>query len=347
MLKDLEILYGRFPRQFATPTRVNINSLSELEEMIDSYNGKTRCFCTLYNYSGVDSKVILDKVCFDFDSLILVDNEPVSWHDTVKLHKYLTQEDLMHTIIFSGKGFHVYVFAEQPNRGESSKALLEAAQMFFVEKLHLTIDPTCVGDIARFFGIPSTINLKHNLFVCFISEEDLMKGYSFLKEKAKNQHSQMIIYGRNKMSFDNLKVDSSIIDMSSMKISDFNIEIDDKILSNAPPCIIQALTDTNKDWKGTHWKARWLFAVWAKENGWSPIMIDNIARKYFSKFPRTDGLKNNYNHFKKVNVLNYVFQRDEFFPQCEKVSKMGLCPGKCKYYPLNKSLYMDVRKNGN
>jgi len=335
MIEGLKILYSSYPRQFAMPNRFRINSITELIENIDAYNGKTRCFCTLYNYIG-NNDILLDKICFDFDNIEIIDGNPRCWHDSIKLHEYLMENNLLHCMIFSGKGFHFYIFAEYSGNS-NKKEVLEAAQLELINKLQLEVDPTCVGDVARFFGIPGTLNLKHRRFVRFISSEELRGGYDKILDSAVNQRSTISLYGKKKMNLNNIKIINTNIDMESLQISDFTVKVDDALLKNAPPCIISALKIN------PIWKARWAFAIWAKERGWSPKMIDKIARKYYEGLARTDNLKNNYNHFKKVNVIHYVFERDDFFPTCEWMMSHGLCPGKCDKYPYHEKLYKKVR----
>jgi hypothetical protein len=77
--------------------------------------------------------------------------------------------------------------------------------------------------------------------------------------------------------------------------------------------------------------------LYCHEIGLPASLCDKLAKKYFSRTERTDGLGTNYDHFVKFKVLDYAYGRDDFFPSCDKLFAKGLCKGKCALY--NKAIY--------
>ena len=327
--EQLKILYPHFPRHFAKPERKAVNSFEELMKQINDYNGICRCYCSIYNFPDI-ANLVVDKVCFDFDDDSGKNGDIRCLVDTKALHEKV--KDVKHAIVFSGRGFHVYIFTDS-EKLQNPKEAIKNFQTKMEVDLELMLDRTIKGDIARILTIPGTFNIRRNRFAIFVSDEDLKMGYEYIKEKAKKQHSELTIYGEKLLSLKEFDTATVRINMEDFKMTDYNETVEEEVLKNAPPCIIRMLKEDGD------FRSRWLFTLYMKEMGHSADVTNEIAKKYFSKFKRTDRYKDNYTHYKKVKTLNYVYSKEDFFPNCATIYSEGKCPGRCKHFPIENRFY--------
>ena len=332
-IDQLKILYPEslFPRQFCKHERLPVKNFEELIKFLNMYNGICNCGATLYNYPS--ENLIIDKIGFDFDKDKKDPTDEKCLEDIKKLHYDLKANDYEHTLVFSGRGFHCYLFTTAEKLMHPKNALKTAHNMF-EKKLELTIDETIKGNIAQYFRTPGTLNLKSQRFAIFISEEDLEKGYKYIFERAKNQQSEMKIYGTKKFDLKIYDVAPIQVSVGDFKMTEYSETLDDEVLKDAPPCIVKCLLSDGD------FRCRWLFSIYMHEKGFPIEVADKIAKKYFSRFKRTDRYKDNYIHMKKVKTLKYAYDGDDiFFPNCASLFAEGKCPGKCKFWPIEKRLY--------
>ena len=150
----LNEMYNTFPRQLGFPQRITVNSMTEMIHHINKNNGKLRVFASVYNYTANEDKdkqnLNLNSIFFDLDSKNCYDN-------IIKFHCYLMEKDIKHLILFSGAGFHVYVFTQGYEYIKNKKDTLFNVQHYLAKELNFTIgdskkadiDEHIVGDIAR------------------------------------------------------------------------------------------------------------------------------------------------------------------------------------------------------
>ena len=172
-----------------------VRTKSEYVEFIKTQNNRTNVYTTVYDFSlfaetaKVESSVILDRVFFDFDAH--ESNIGEALEDLKIVLGYVRK--YQHTIFFSGRGFHLFVFGEN---AESIRGI----QAFFREvknhlALHhyanapLTLDER-VGQTTRLRRVPNTVNLasdngKGIPYYCIpIFKEDIELGIEHILETA-------------------------------------------------------------------------------------------------------------------------------------------------------------------
>ena len=153
-----KILFDEFPREFSTK-RLFCRNRKEFNKMIDKYNCVIDCYSTIYSIETPRryDTVIIDKIFFDLDA------PKTCWEATKKLHNHLLKQNLMHVALFSGGGFHVYVFTKD-NDINNPKNSIKNAQHKIANDAGITIgkpkkcdvDEHVIGDIARIARIPNT-----------------------------------------------------------------------------------------------------------------------------------------------------------------------------------------------
>ena len=108
--------FSEFPREMGFPHRNGIvYNVSQFIDKVNRYNGRTTVFTSLYPFDYINSNgkpdydsARIQHIYFDLDNT-------KSLEITRKMHEYLLEKDLRHSIFFSGGGFHVYIAVQYPN----------------------------------------------------------------------------------------------------------------------------------------------------------------------------------------------------------------------------------------
>jgi len=170
-----------------------VRTKSEYVEFIKTQNNRTNVYTTVYDFSlfaetaKVESSVILDRIFFDFDAH--ESNIGEALEDLKIVLEYV--REYQHTIFFSGRGFHLFVFGENAEN-------IRGIQAFFREvKNHLdsktnskhSLDER-VGQTTRLRRVPNTVNLASDSgngipYYCIpIFEDDIERGLEHILETA-------------------------------------------------------------------------------------------------------------------------------------------------------------------
>jgi hypothetical protein len=322
---NLKALISSFPRHVATPNRVTVKTETQFYEYVNKYNGVKDLYFSVYGTTeqGKFENVMIDKIFFDFD-------EKDAIEDVKRFHNWLKEKDIQHTFLYSGKkGFHLYVFTINYEKLEKPKDALTNAHDFFIKNLGVKCDQHIVGDIARVSRIPNSFHISGRRYCIPLLREHLYRGIKYIKEKAKEQQFNFVIYGSK--LFDMKQFDFVVknnfksIDIPEYK---YNIKTEDVVIRKFLPCVQSWLVESES---GT-WEARYNFAVYCKALCLPKSLCNKLAEKYFSEMPRTDRFRNNYTHFRAVKALEYAYDKDTAFPNCDTLFQKGLCKGKCKFY---------------
>lgn len=327
MVNLYNLLYKSFPRQIAIPWRKNVDK-DEFYKCINKYNGIKRLFSSVYNFTTDEERnnILIDKIFFDFDGNTALD-------EVSKLVAYLRRENYKYLLLFSGGGFHVYVFTSNYEHLNNVKYTLLNIHNYIQKEANIVFDRAIAGDIARVATIPNTWNTKRRRFCIPLTNEDLTLSYNEIREKAKKQQYNFTIYGDN--YFDVKKFDTDTVD----NISTTNVCIDnnisfklqnDHLLKRLPPCVAKMLYEGKE--KRIGWRGRYLLIIYLRDFGMYPPIISKILKKYLISIKR--GQTEAEHCIRDENQVNYLFnQFNCTFPKCEQMKNEGYCPieGYCQY----------------
>src|SRR3990167_75824 len=314
-------MFLSFPREMAFPERSGpyriVYNVEQMIECINKLNGRKNIYTSVFSFKKLKTNqygqiipdynsVIIDKLPFDMD------NEK-SLINVKKMHEILISEDIAHTFLMSGKGVHSYIFTNEGDL-EYPKQALKNAQIFFANKVGLSIGDPIIGDIARVMGMPYTYNIKHKRWRIPLTEKDLDCSLDEIREMASRNDCHNLkypikIFGRK------------LIDM---KLFDYLPPID----QNDDEIAIPALEHMKHISKEKFWPCvenmivkqsgchPWYWAtIWLRDMGYSKKEADKIMEFYLSQFKRTDGYINDYQHYKfsdrhldKVDSRLYIHQ---------------------------------------
>lgn len=330
MVNEMLFLFNIFPRQIgSTDGRRIVSDVREFLDVVNRYNGKKRLFVSVYNYTSPEhyDDIVLDKIFFDFD------DEETMMDDVINLHKYCMKHNYKHIMFFSGKGFHFYILTKNGEKLFSPKECLYNAHLFFIKKLNINVDEKIIGDIARMATIPNTFNLKRKRFCIPISEEDLEKGYDYIREKAKSQNFKYIIYGKRLFDISKFDVEnknnnffipgiSSKSNFSNSILAKNMPEIDDSVVDCVPPCIKNLLL-AGKEGKHIGWKERGYIICYFRD--YEGLLLNEMVA-LLKKFLNARDFRHSVIEEKQPQYLYRDFVRDRvIFPSCEKLKEEGVC----------------------
>jgi len=315
--KLIEKIYPGFPRQIGLPNRREVKSLKELMNVINIWNGKSRIFLSLYEYTFSNTHdFIIDKIWFDFDDC--------GYDNIIILHNWLLQKNYKHFIVFSGKGYHCYILTNKKEL-KNKKIALTNAQNYIINETKIEVDKQVIGDIARIVGIPGTFNCRRGRWAIFLTEEDLNKGEHFIFQKAETENiGAFEMFGKKK--FDLVEYDTGISEyMAELSIADdFNAKINqDEILKGINPCIANILLQL-KDLEHSYNERFIIIIYFLYELGYSETMVIDILKKFMTQ--------KKFKHcIRDENQLKYLSKKIIMPVGCSKIKSLGYCPFKDKY----------------
>lgn len=306
----LNYLYKYFPRQLATPLRKTVDKNS-FYQIINKSNGKMRIFASVYNYTGdyeIDNKnLVLDKIFFDFDG--------DDCYDKTKFAiDYLTENGYKFLLVFSGGGFHIYLFTEGYGSIKNSKQTLVNAHSYFI-RCGFDFDRAIKGDTARVATIPNTYNNKRKLYAIPISIDDFHKGLEHIKEMAKKQNFRFVCNGGKYFDINRFDTEDEETEYKVSYDENIKVDVEGADINTLPPCIHNLIRSGKMGFRN-----RFLTIVYLRDAGWLPNMVESLFNQCLSKKEA--------NHcIKEEKQVRYLFNRDVgIFPNCENIKKEGTCP---------------------
>jgi len=322
-------MFFEFPREMGFPIREMVYNKEDLYRRILENNGRKNTYISVYSFRRTSNNgtreipdyntAIIDKIFFDFDS-------EDCFIDTLKLHYACVKQDLMHTIIFSGKGFHMYVFVDTSVLSNPKQALMQAQKMF-IKKLKLVVDEHVVGDIARITRVPNTFNVRRNRYCIPLMEEDLWKLYPEILDMAKTPRNFFLqLIGRKKFDLTKYDFETPQVEFQTLEngVLEYNGNINLEAL-HIPNCIKRML-----QMKDPAYRDRSKVLMFLMEKGLSDSEIIKFVGVFWSKecIKHVFGFSNG-----GERQLHYLRKKNYMFPKCEHLIEHGNCTGRCEQYP--------------
>lgn len=337
-----KLLYDSFPRQIAIPYRITTNTSEEFYEQINRYKSYKRVFATIYNYTSSEvydnAFLNVDKIFFDLDG-------EKSFVEAVKLSNEFGRRNMRYLMLYSGAGFHFYLFTKNYAELKNKKAALFSAHSFFVRKFKLTtMDEKVMGDVARVATIPGTFNNRRGRYCIPLTTDDLERGLKFIQRKATHQPHpcDYTVYGNKYLNMEMFDVGGKYYNnrYSSIDAQDYRLEYDDAIcmqishdslLKTLPPCISSLLINSMS--KRVGFRGRYLLITYLRDSGFLYGEIKDILEKYLVS--TRNGRTEAYHCIVEERQLDRLFDvyNQPIFPRCELVKQYGYCPhsGYCDF----------------
>lgn len=330
----LEELYGKFPRQIGIPNRYEVKSMKEFQDFVSKWNGLARIFPSIYNYTGREEEDLknldVHVMFFDLDS-----NN--CFESTKKFHFWLKERNLRHLILFSGKGFHLYVFTKNYKGIKNKRDALYNAQHHIAKEVGLTIgdsktadlDEHIIGDVARIATLVGTWNNKRKRFCICLTESMLLLGYDAIKELAKKQSLGFKFYGTELFDIGMFDTNRASHIEAFHSNPGIKIKIDkDEFLKKIPPCIANMLCMEHLGFK-----KRGYVICYLRDTGYLLEETIQILEKYLSRAEyihcctRCIAPGHTCTGEMQPQYFYKSYVRDKIsFPGCRKLKMLGECP---------------------
>ena len=249
--------------------RYIVNNIEELQQNIIKYNGRTNIYIEIYKDG------IVDKVFFDFDG-------ETKLPSVIKMHEWCKEQDLKHCVLFSGRGFHIYIKANSSGV-KNPKNALGNAHVVLAHLLGLTIgDPKkqdidyhCKGNIQQIARIPFTLNIRTNGRRCVYLNDDLLKaGLEAIIEYSMGIEKNVWFYGHKELdlcAYDTPQdLDFDLIPVEIDKAKD--------VKELFPECIKNMLRNSE-----LRYRDRMQLILYLRRIGYKPGEVYALLAKYLTK----------------------------------------------------------------
>jgi hypothetical protein len=138
---------------------------NDYANFINAQNNRTNVYTTVYDFehfsekAKVESSVIIDRVFLDFDAH--EDELELAWRDVKKVMELVITNDYQHTLFFSGRGFHLFLFGQRTNNMRNVQTFFREIKEYLKAKVGSknTLDDR-VGQTTRLRRVPNTVNMS-------------------------------------------------------------------------------------------------------------------------------------------------------------------------------------------
>lgn len=164
---------------------------NEYIDFVKAQNNYTNVYTTVYDFekfsdsAKIESSVLINRIFLDFDAH---DGESLekAFRDLKVIMSKVLEEDLIHTVFFSGRGFHLFIEGEPTYDIRNIQAYFKELKEFLVAKVgeDITLDDR-VGQISRLRRVPNTLNLSASLYCIPLEKEDFDNDLGRILELAK------------------------------------------------------------------------------------------------------------------------------------------------------------------
>lgn len=308
---------------FIKPRRFKIINPADVDYYVSVYNGKKDLYQTVYNYEDVIDvdTAIVDKIFLDFDY-----NADMKFlHNVREVAQYLSENDYLFYIRFSGNGFHIFILLDDEKIINPKNAIKNYVN-FLHKKTETTSDPAVIGDLRRVVRVPNTLNIKHKKqqYYCIpiTLDELLNKSYEEIRILAQNPREKNdFVNGSRLLNITEWDTHISINNNSSTQ----KVVTENKINDNIPPCVQALMKDPMLGNTG-----RIQVILFFRDLGYSKEEVEDILYNFLSE--------EKFNHsVYEEKQIDYLFEKDYIFNDCFAQKENGFCtsencPGHGLYY---------------
>ena len=320
-------------------------SKNEYINFVNAQNNRTNVYTTVYDFSEftekakIESSVIRDRIFLDFDAH--EDNIDVAFRDLKVVMELVYLRDYKHTVFFSGRGFHLFVFGVPTNSMRNVQILFKEIKEYLISKVGKdnTLDDR-VGQTTRLRRVPNTVNMASSdetgkpYFCIPLLKEDMSKNISEVLLLAKKPRPiPFKIQGKNEAQFP---------EAPPIQAVEGEVSVPETI-GNLPmlPCLHSAIMTENPSHISRAYLVSWYrdllsgyqnLQTLEQKKQVLELVVDELERVFAeSDSVWLDWDKNETRKHAKFTVFNNYNT-----PHCDKLISEGYCVGKCwRYHDAN------------
>ncbi len=316
---------------------------NDYTEFVMAQNNRTNVYTTVYDFeqfaekAKIESSVILDRIFLDFDAHGERLNK--AFDDVKIIMQMVKEQDLMHTLFFSGRGFHLFIEGERTNDIRNIQAYFREVKGYIRDNGGGSSLDDRVGQTTRLRRIPNTVNMasedeQGNPLYCIpIFHEDVFSMN--LEDILSLARKPRIIPFRKSGSKKVIFPEQPPIEMVEGEVSvpEHNGKL--PIL----PCLHNATMVENPGhmarvylvqfWRDilTNCTAPHLTAVSAK-----PI-VQRIMNEIEEVYGKSDEVWMDWDQAESLKHVSFTVRNNRYSAKCQKLIAEGYCVGKCWRFP--------------
>jgi len=315
---------------------------NEYVEFVKSQNNKTNVYTTVYDFeefsekAKIESSVILDRVFLDFDAHD--NNLKQAWRDVKMVMELVYKRDYEHTLFFSGRGFHLFLFGSIAKDMRSIRIFFKEIKNYLISKVGkmITLDDR-VGQTTRLRRVPNTVNMSSannegNPYYCIpLLKTDLSLDLNEILALAQRpRHIPFQKEGKNKVTFPVAPPIEAV---------EGEVSVPDTI-GKLPmlPCLHNAVMTENP----SHLTRAYLVS-WYRDliSGYQDLTtyeekqktLDLVVEELERVFAESDSVWLDWDKYTTKKHAKFTVFNNYNTPHCDKLISEGFCIGKCWRFP--------------
>ena len=310
-------------------------------EFVKSHNNKTNVYTTVYDFEyftetmPVEDSVIIDRIFLDFDAH--EDDLDKAWRDVKAVMELVISNNYKHTLFFSGRGFHLFLFGKRAKDMRDVQALFKQIKSYLVMKVGKdnTLDER-VGQKTRLRRVPNTVNMassdgEGNARYCIpLTIDDLSLDIEEILSIAKKpRHLPFQKGGKNEVVFPVAPPIEAMEGSVSVPSS----------VGKLPmlPCLHNAVMVENP----TH-LARAYLVAWYRDllSGYTDLTThadkqkvhELVVEELERVFADSDSVWLDWDKNETIKHSRFTVHNNYNTPHCDRLISEGFCVGKCWRY---------------
>lgn len=312
-----------FPGSYRPTYSCDKEGYIKASELVNIQNGKRNVYRSIYDYMEEPGRnnSIVDKIYIDFDPDEEQEIDPIV--EAKKLSNYLQKKDILHTLYFSGRGTHVYIYINPIMAYELNNPSIAIKNYVreLSEKLDLHPDQQVIGDLRRISRMPNTINLRTGLYCIPLKKDEIGLNKEKIHDIAKKQRQGRFPIGKNKIELRDYDTEDKRfehkIDYSDVKLGED--------INGVPKCVEASLMRGD-----ANYQERFNIIVALRDLAYSQSDTEAIIEKYLTAI-KPSGVTYAEHCIDEEKQVEKLFNRhDLVFPSCQTIQNNGFCVKGCK-----------------
>ncbi len=335
-----EMWAGSLRSNAREPARIIVNNKEEYNDFIKMYNGKMNVFTSVYDYEyfspnrGLEYSIILDRIFLDFDAH---DGDlEEAFNACNKMHTWLCEKDYKHTIAFSGRGFHIFVYGERTHSLRRIKAFFDICR----DVVHgsKSLDDLVINT-SRLRRVQNTYHLGANRWCVPLESNDLDRGLKWILSISDTPLTgKPFVYGEKLIKWPEVK------SMETVEIEIDSVESPGEL--PILPCLKNAIMAENPNHRARVLLVQWYnellseLAIVQAEEDMKPRDVSGGALEMIAKqieseieiIADNEDVWIDYNRMTTKGHVDFIVNNRYMAPSCSTLINEGLCVGKCWRY---------------
>ncbi len=321
--------------------RKKMTTKNDYFEFVKSHNNRTNVYTTVYDFEHftetmpVEDSVIIDRIFLDFDAH--EDNLDMAWRDVKVVMEMVIENNYLHTLFFSGRGFHLFLFGKPTKNMRNIQTFFREIKQLLDLKVGKknSLDER-VGQKTRLRRVPNTVNMsssdgKGNARYCIpLTIDDLRLDIEEILTMA--LEPRLLPFkksGKNEVIFPEAPP------IEAMKGS---VSVPSTV-GNLPmlPCLYNAVMVENP----TH-LARAYLVSWYRDllSGYTDLVNQEdkaqvhklVVEELERVFADSDSVWLDWDKSETIKHSKFTVYNNYNTPHCDKLISDGFCVGKCWRY---------------